>query len=62
MTNEPREKLNLHDIIPEQVEDLQEYLRTFVEYNSGIAPNAEQVIGADDPEVRRRLRDLGYLE
>lgn len=62
VTNDPREKLNLHDIMPEQVEDLQEYLRTFVEYNSGIAPNAEQVIGADDPEVRRRLRDLGYLE
>ena len=60
--DDPCEHLNLRDILPERVEALREYLQTFVSH-AGVAVNTrEQADGYDDPEVLRRLRDLGYIE
>ena len=56
------ETANLRDILPERVEALQEYLRTFVNHAGVMAAADEQADGYDDPEVLRRLRDLGYIE
>lgn len=56
------ERANLRDILPERVEALREHLQTFVSHAGiAVAPN-EQADGYDDPEVLRRLRDLGYIE
>ncbi|MEO0948509.1 MAG: sulfatase-like hydrolase/transferase, partial [Cyanobacteria bacterium J06641_5] len=57
IARDPGETLNLRDILPEEVERLQEYLQ-------GIDAKAaaERADNLDDPEVIRRLRDLGYLE
>jgi len=59
--NDPRETLNLRDILPEQVELLQDQLAA---YNQQIAPvlTANRADNFDDPLVYQRLRDLGYLE
>lgn len=66
---DPTEALNLSDILPENVELLQECLQQFVgEYaGEGVeygdrATEQHRAPGFDDPEVQRRLRDLGYLE
>ena len=57
IARDPGETLNLRDILPEEVERLQECLQ-------GIDAKAaaERADNLDDPEVIRRLRDLGYLE
>lgn len=60
--DDPGEQVNLHDILPERVDDLQERLQTFVRGSSGPAPAIRRAVGDDDPVVQRRLRDLGYLE
>jgi arylsulfatase A-like enzyme len=60
--NDPNEHLNLRDILPERVETLQEHLQTFVSHAGVIVPAREEADGFDDPEVLRRLRDLGYIE
>ena len=60
--NDPHEMTNLCDILPEQVEVLQERLRTF-RANINVADTVvERSNEHDDPEVYRRLHDLGYLE
>ncbi len=59
---DPREMLNLRDILPERVEDLQEQLQNFVSHNGSLAASASEREREDDPQVRRRLHDLGYLE
>lgn len=70
---DPTEALNLSDILPENVELLQECLQQFVgefvgesagegvEYGDR-ATEQPRAPGFDDPDVQRRLRDLGYLE
>ncbi len=57
IARDPSETLNLCDILPEEVERLQAHLQ-------GIDAKAaaERADNLDDPEVIRRLRDLGYLE
>lgn len=62
MVDDPTEQTNLRDILPEQVEDLSERLDAFVANAGSAAPAPEHAVGQDDPLVRRRLRDLGYLE
>lgn len=57
--DDPRETLNLRDILPEQVDLLQEHLEA-LEHGAVLA--AGRASNLDDPEVIRRLRDLGYLE
>ncbi len=59
---DPNESLNLRDILPERVETLQEHLHTFVSHAGVMGASQEQADGFDDPEVLRRLRDLGYIE
>ncbi len=61
---DPQENLNLSAILPENVEVLQGCLQAFAGEIDGYgtttpAPRAQ---GYDDPEVQRRLQELGYLE
>ena len=56
------EKANLRYILPERVEALREYLQTFVHHADVVVASGEQADDYDDPEVLRRLRDLGYIE
>ncbi|HEY9734637.1 MAG TPA: sulfatase-like hydrolase/transferase, partial [Trichocoleus sp.] len=63
---DPSENLNLSDILPENVEALQECLQTFAGAAAG-APETglrgtQRATNFEDPEVRRRLQELGYLE
>jgi arylsulfatase A-like enzyme len=60
--DDPNERLNLRDILPEKVEALQGHLQTFVSHAGVVESSKEQVDDDDDPEVLRRLRDLGYIE
>jgi arylsulfatase A-like enzyme len=65
--SDPYENLDLHDILPEQVELLQQRLDGFVQQSSAATAAckvqyADGKGGFDDPKVQRRLRDLGYLE
>ncbi|MBD2464399.1 sulfatase [Oscillatoria sp. FACHB-1407] len=59
--NDPYESMNLTDILPENVEVLQECLQLFAGQSTTVLSD-ERAPGFDDPEVQRRLRDLGYLE
>jgi arylsulfatase A-like enzyme len=61
---DPQEKLDLSEIFPEMVESLQASLAAFgqdAEQHQAVFAQA-RASGFDDPEVRRRLQDLGYLE
>ena len=60
--DDPNERMNLRDILPEKVETLQEHLHTFVSHAGVVESSKEQADDDDDPEVLRRLRDLGYIE
>ena len=57
--DDPLESLNLSDILPENVEVLQDCLQSFT---GTPTTTASRVTDFDDPDVQRRLRDLGYLE
>jgi arylsulfatase A-like enzyme len=59
---DPQESLNLSDILPENVEVLQECLQAFAGQAVATVGVASRAPGFDDPEVQQRLRDLGYLE
>jgi arylsulfatase A-like enzyme len=59
--DDPRECLNLSSILPEHVEVLQDCLQSFAGTLTATA-TATRASDFDDPEVQRRLRDLGYLE
>ncbi|PSB14951.1 sulfatase [filamentous cyanobacterium CCP2] len=59
---DPQESLNLSDILPENVEVLQECLQAFAGQAVATVDPAFRAPGFDDPEVQQRLRDLGYLE
>jgi arylsulfatase A-like enzyme len=61
--DDPREQHNLHHDAPEEAYRLREQLRSFVSRTSTAAPVAEQIAEEEsDPEIQRRLRDLGYIE
>ncbi len=61
--DDPNEHVNLRDILPEQVELLQTQLQTQIQQHahtaSKVVPSLED---SNDPQVQRRLHDLGYLE
>lgn len=59
---DPYEETNLCDVLPEQVEMLEEQLEGFVNQTESAQPETGLAPDYDDPQVRRRLRDLGYLE
>lgn len=59
--DDPKETLNLRDILPEQVELLQDHLLSFSQ-QAAPAQSAQWANNFDDPEVYRRLRDLGYID
>ncbi|MEM8505662.1 MAG: sulfatase [Cyanobacteria bacterium P01_D01_bin.1] len=62
--DDPRESLDLSEIFPEQVESLQASLAAFTsdaDAHQSVYAQA-RATGFDDPEVCRRLQDLGYLE
>jgi len=59
---DPFEQVNLAGVLPEQVEALLEQLEAFEHGASTLAHTAERALGNDDPLVRKRLYDLGYLE
>jgi arylsulfatase A-like enzyme len=59
---DPQESLNLSDILPENVEVLQECLQAFAGQAVATVSSVSRAPGFDDPEVQQRLRDLGYLE
>ena len=62
--DDPSENLDLSEIFPEMVESLQDSLLAFSQdANEHQALYSQaRASGFDDPEVRRRLKDLGYLE
>ncbi len=63
IADDPAEKTNLHDIFPETVESLCDRLQSFMgEIPATAAASDRTADNYDDPEVYRRLRDLGYLE
>ncbi|MEM6255282.1 MAG: sulfatase-like hydrolase/transferase [Cyanobacteria bacterium P01_D01_bin.156] len=62
--DDPEENLDLSEIFPEMVESLQDSLSAFsqdADEHQALYSQA-QATGFDDPDVRRRLKDLGYLE
>lgn len=60
--DDPTEDLNLSAILPENVEVLQECLQVFAGMAQSSVAVAERAPNFEDPEVRRRLQELGYLE
>jgi len=60
--DDPFEQSNLRDILPEKVQTLLKLLQSFMSHADSTASSDEQADGYDDPEVLRRLRDLGYIE
>ena len=61
---DPQETLNISAILPENVEVLQECLQAFAGeiQGYGTVVATRRAPGYDDPDVQRRLQDLGYLE
>jgi hypothetical protein len=61
---DPTEALDLSAILPENVEVLQDCLQAFADRSEVQLSQASvtRVADYDDPEVRRRLEELGYLE
>lgn len=59
--DDPQETLNLRDILPEQVETLHDRLISYSD-ETVVVEEGDRASNYDDPEVYRRLRDLGYLE
>jgi arylsulfatase A-like enzyme len=61
---DPQETFNISAILPENVEALQDCLQAFagsrMEY--GTIATTQRALGYDDPDVQKRLQDLGYLE
>jgi hypothetical protein len=62
LVDDPCEEDKLRDILPERVEALLKYLPSFVNSASVVATSNEQADDYDDPQVLRRLRDLGEIE
>lgn len=62
--DDPLETLNISAILPENVEALQDCLQAFAGEIQGYGTliSTRRAPGYDDPEVQRRLQELGYLE
>ncbi|MBC8161512.1 MAG: sulfatase-like hydrolase/transferase [Roseiflexaceae bacterium] len=56
--SDPAEITDLSAILPEVVDELRDQLQPLAAHANSASPNAAN----DDPLVKRRLRDLGYLE
>lgn len=61
-SDDPRESINLHDIFPEKVEPLCDRLQSFLGQLPVANFTEETADNYNDPEVYRRLRDLGYID
>jgi hypothetical protein len=60
---DPTEALDLSAILPENVEVLQTCLQAFADRSGQhLTAATTRATDYDDPEVRRRLGELGYLE
>ncbi|MGF1481452.1 MAG: sulfatase [Cyanophyceae cyanobacterium] len=59
--DDPQEALNLCDLLPEAVETLDDHLQSYMN-QVPTTVSAEPADNYNDPQVYRRLRDLGYLE
>ena len=59
---DPLETTNLASAQPELARDLRETLRAFERDAEKAAITSDKVLNQDDPQLRRRLRALGYLE
>jgi arylsulfatase A-like enzyme len=59
---DPQETSNLATVQPELARNLRESLRTFERDAEKAAITSNEVLNQDDPQLRRRLRALGYLE
>jgi arylsulfatase A-like enzyme len=59
---DPQETSELSAVFPERVEQMQQQLEAYVNRSAALAPTAGQHRDEDNPEVQKRLRDLGYLE
>jgi arylsulfatase A-like enzyme len=59
---DPGESHNLASAMPELVRDLQQRLRTFQRQSEAAALETAQIASSNDPQLRRRLEALGYLE
>ncbi len=63
VVDDPQEEHNLRATQPEQVETIQKRLHTFMNHlNTPETAEDETSEEFDDPQVYRRLHDLGYLE
>jgi len=64
IVEDPHEEHDLRAILPEQVETIQKRLHAFMNHLNTTEATTEDVTTEefDDPQVYRRLRDLGYLE
>jgi len=62
LSDDPRESINLHDIFPEKVEPLCDRLQSFLGELPTTGFAEETADNFNDPEVYRRLRDLGYID
>ncbi|GAC1433075.1 MAG: sulfatase [Ktedonobacteraceae bacterium] len=61
--DDPYEQHDLRAILPEQAKTLQKRLHTFMNHIAvADTTETEETEEFDDPQVYRRLRDLGYLE
>lgn len=62
LSDDPRESINLHDIFPEKVEPLCDRLQSFLGELPVTRIPETTADNYNDPEVSRRLRDLGYID
>jgi arylsulfatase A-like enzyme len=59
--NDPSELVNLAVVLPEQADEMQEQIDSYRQQMTAQAPAVNRA-AEDDPTVRKRLHDLGYLE
>lgn len=62
LADDPIESINLHDIFPEKVEPLCDRLQSFLGERPASGVAEETADNYNNPEVYRRLRDLGYID
>ncbi|MEZ4860301.1 MAG: sulfatase-like hydrolase/transferase [Caldilineaceae bacterium] len=62
MRTDPAEQHNLSAQQPELTRELREVIRTFEREAEKVAVTSDRVVVQDDPQLRSRLRALGYLE
>lgn len=60
--DDPDERVNLRDILPEQVETLLQRLQRFTDESDETKQAEPALAEQNDPQVQRRLHELGYLD